>query len=298
MDRSKQKILLIGASGFTGARVLKALSQYDDVEVTCFLRKTSQKPEISNGFYQTAYGDLNDTRSLQKALEGQDGLIYAASLGFGHAPNVVKACEKENIHKAVFTSTTALLTKLNAPSKKTRKDAEKCIQKSKIHNWVIIRPTMIYGLKGDRNMERLLKYIQKFPVLFVPGSSKALQQPNHVDDVADALVKAFFSEKAKNKTYNISGKHPLTFKEVVETICVVTNNKIKVIHLPLKPLLFLLRLYEKLVKKPRIKAEQVLRLNENKNFSHDEAKKDFNYQPISFKKGVEMLYKSLNRKKG
>ena len=286
MTRKKEKICLIGASGFTGGRVLKALSARDDIEITCFLRKTSKKPEVSEGFYKTAYGTLEDIESIKAAMHGHDGLIYVASLGFGHAEGVIKACEESGIQKAVFTSTTAILTKLNAPSKKVRQAAEKAIQKCKIPRWVIIRPTMIYGLKGDRNMERLVKYICKFPVLFVPGASTSLQQPNHVDDVAKALVNAYFSNKTHNKIYNISGEKPITFHEVIETICHVTNRKIKIIHLPLKPLLFLLNILEKFIKNPPIKAEQLLRLNENKKFSHDEAKKDFDYQPISFKKGI------------
>lgn len=296
MTTKKQKILLIGASGFTGSRVLKKLLYNKNIEVTCFLRQSSKKPEVSEGFYKTAYGDLNDIESLTNALNGQDGLIYAASLGFGHVHNVIEACENLNIKKAIFTSTTAILTKLNAPSKKIREEAETAIQNSKIHNWVIVRPTMIYGLKGDRNMERLVKYIEKYPILFVPGTSNSLQQPNHVDDVANALVDSYLSSKAHNKIYNISGEKPIEFKSAVKIICQVSNQNIKIIHLPLKPLLWLTKKYEKCTKNPRIKAEQLLRLNENKSFSHEEAKKDFSYQPRSFKKGIEILYKSLKGK--
>jgi nucleoside-diphosphate-sugar epimerase len=292
----KHKILLIGASGFTGSRVLKKLMQKENLEVTCLLRPSSKKPEIETGFYKTVYGDLNDIDSLSRALNGQDGLIYVASLGFGHVHNIIMSCEKLNIQKAVFTSTTAILTQLNAPSKKVRKEAEQAIESSKIPNWIIIRPTMIYGLKGDRNMERLLKYVEKFPILFVPGSSKSLQQPNHVDDVANALVDAYLSSKTKNKTYNISGEKPLEFREIVEIICQILDRKIKIIHLPLKPLLWLTKQYAKFTKNPRIKPEQLLRLNENKAFSHEEAKNDFAYQPRSFKNGIELLYKSLKEK--
>ena len=35
-----------------------------------------------------------------------------------------------------------------------------------------------------------------------------------------------------------------------------------------------------------IKAEQVLRLNENKDFSYAEAQKDFGLSPLSFEEGI------------
>ena len=36
-----------------------------------------------------------------------------------------------------------------------------------------------------------------------------------------------------------------------------------------------------------IKAEQVLRLDQNKDFSYAEAQKDFGFSPLSFEEGVE-----------
>tara|TARA_R110000868_G_scaffold218576_1_gene468913 strand:+ start:62095 stop:63030 length:936 start_codon:yes stop_codon:yes gene_type:complete len=291
---SKQNILLIGSTGFTGGRVLNQLNVRDDVQITCMLRPHSTAPEINTGHCTIVRGDLNDIESIKAALSGKDGMIYVASLGFGHAGNIVTACEEMGIKKCVFTSTTALLTKLNASSKKVRLAAEKTISNSKLLNWTIVRPTMIYGLKGDRNMERLLKYIQKWPFLFVPGSANSLQQPNHVDDVASALIGAYFSPHSKNKIYNISGEKPLTFKDIVRTICEESGHKTRIISIPLTPCLWLLKPYEWLANKPRIKGEQLLRLNENKDFSHAEAQKDFDFKPKSFKTGIQQLIKSLN----
>jgi hypothetical protein len=50
----------------------------------------------------------------------------------------------------------------------------------------------------------------------------------------------------------------------------------------------LLKVYEKISRKPRLKAEQVLRLNENKDFPHDEASRDFGYNPLSFEEGMKL----------
>ncbi|MFT7144439.1 MAG: nucleoside-diphosphate-sugar epimerase [Alphaproteobacteria bacterium] len=289
----KQNILLVGATGFTGQRVLKFLCARDDTQVTCMLRKNSIPPEIEKGHYIVVRANLDDADSLKKALSGKDGMIYVASLGFGHAPSIVKACEDADIKKCVFTSTTAILTKLNASSKKVRLAAERSISTSKLLNWTIIRPTMIYGLKGDRNMERLVQYIKRWPVLFVPGSADALQQPNHVYDVANAIISAYFSKNTKNKTYNISGDKAISFRKIIKIITEVSTSKIKIIPLPLTPILWLLKPYELIASKPHIKAEQLRRLNENKNFSHAQAEKDFDFKPKSFKKGIEELIKSL-----
>ena len=37
----------------------------------------------------------------------------------------------------------------------------------------------------------------------------------------------------------------------------------------------------------KIKAEQILRLNENKDFSYAQAQKDFGFSPSSFEEGID-----------
>jgi hypothetical protein len=43
----------------------------------------------------------------------------------------------------------------------------------------------------------------------------------------------------------------------------------------------------------RIKEEQVLRLNENKDFSYAEAQKDFEFSPLLFEDGIKSELKSI-----
>ena len=43
----------------------------------------------------------------------------------------------------------------------------------------------------------------------------------------------------------------------------------------------------------KIKAEQVLRLNENKDFSYAEAQKDFWLSPLLFEEGIKVELSSL-----
>jgi hypothetical protein len=55
----------------------------------------------------------------------------------------------------------------------------------------------------------------------------------------------------------------------------------------------LLRFFERLHIPFPVKAEQVLRLNENKDFSYAEAQKDFGFNPWSFEEGIKSELKSL-----
>lgn len=283
-------ILLTGATGFLGEFVLAELVQRGH-EVTCFVRKTSNLNKIKQLNINYVYGELDDYKSICEALKEKDALINIASLGFGHAPNIVNACKEMKVKRSIFVSTTGIFTKLNPDSKGVRLAAEKMIKESNL-DYTIIRPTMIYGTPNDRNMWRLVKYLKRLPVLPILGSGNYLQQPVFVKDLAIAIVNAYEKNISIKKAYNISGAEPLTYNEVVDITGKALGKKVIKIHIPMKLSYNLLRIYEKITKKPKLKAEQVLRLNENKDFSFDEAKNDLGYKPLKFEDGIKLEIKS------
>lgn len=278
-------ILLTGATGFLGEFVLKELVNKGH-EVTCFIRKTSNIDLIKKLNVKYVYGELDDYKSICEALKGKDELINVASLGFGHAPNILNACEKMNVKRAIFVSTTGIFTKLNPASKTVRLEAERLIKESSLQ-YTIIRPTMIYGTSKDRNMFRLVKYLKKLSVIPVLGDGTYLQQPVYVKDLANAIVRVYENPISIKKAYNISGAKALNYNEVIDITAKTLGKKVVKIHIPMKLSYGLLKIYEKISKKPKLKAEQVLRLNENKDFSHEEAKLDLGYNPLSFEEGIK-----------
>jgi len=153
-----------------------------------------------------------------------------------------------------------------------------------------LRPTMIYGSPRDRNMWRLIRFMRYSPIvpIFGDGAHAYLQQPIYMDDVAQAVVSCLSNEKTIGESYNIAGKHPLTYNEVIDTIANQMNKGVWKIHVPSKPVVSLLTFFERMHIPFPIKAEQVLRLNEkNKDFSYAEAQKDFGFSPLAFEEGIK-----------
>lgn len=277
------KILVTGATGFTGQRVLPLLKGKGDIR--CFVRPNSNIQKIEKFGYEIAYGDLGDLSSLKRAMSECNVLINIASLGFGHTPEIVRVAGKVDIKRAIFISTTALFTQINTNSKSVRQQAEDCIKASKL-DWTILRPTMIYGAPGDRNMIRLVRFMDHSPLFPIFGTGNYLQQPVYVEDVAKSIVAVLFNEKTIQKEFNISGKFPHTFNEIIDLTAKALEKKVVKLHLPVRPFLLAFKLYEKLSKKPWIRCEQIIRLNEHKNFDYSAAKKIFGFDPISFQEGI------------
>ena len=280
------KIFVTGATGFTGSRVVPLLLK-SGYKVRCLYRASSDRSLLSQPEIEWALGDVSDSRSLTTAMQGTDALVNVASLGFGHADSIIYAAKTAGIQRAVFISTTAIFTQLNAPSKKVRVAAELAIETSGL-KYTILRPTMIYGSPSDRNMWRLIRFMRYSPISPVFGDGKYLQQPIYVDDVAQAMVSCLSNEITIGKSYNIAGKQALMYNDVIDTIAKQMNKRVWKIHVPAKPVVSLLRFFERIRIPFPIKAEQVLRLNENKDFSYAEAQKDFEFSPLSFEAGIRL----------
>jgi nucleoside-diphosphate-sugar epimerase len=285
------KIFVTGATGFTGSRVVPLLLK-NGFDVRCLYRASSDRSQLSQSEIEGALGDVSDSESLKSAMQGTDALVNIASLGFGHADSIIRAAKDAGIQRAVFISTTAIFTQLNAPSKKVRVAAELAVETSGL-DYTILRPTMIYGTSRDRNMWRLIKFMRLSPIVPIFGDGKYLQQPIYVDDVASAVLGALKADITIGKSYNIAGNHALTYNEVIETIAKAMNKRVWKFHVPSKPVVSLLKLFEKIHIPFPIKAEQVLRLNENKDFSYAEASRDFGFNPLSFEEGIRMECKVL-----
>ena len=282
------KVFVTGGTGFTGSYVLPLLLK-NGYQVRCLYRQGSDRsaPLRAQPEIEWALGDLSDSQRLSASMQGTDALVNIASLGFGHADSILGAAKDAGIQRAVFVSTTAIFTQLNASSKRVRLAAETAIENSGLSH-TILRPTMIYGSSRDRNMWRLIRFIRYSPVVPVFGDGNYLQQPIYVGDVAQAMVSSLCNDRTIGKSYNIAGKHPLTYNQVIDTVAGQMNRPVWKVHIPSVPVVGLLKFFECLHIPFPIKAEQVLRFNENKNFNYSEAEEDFGFSPLSFEEGISL----------
>ncbi|RJP47029.1 MAG: NAD-dependent epimerase/dehydratase family protein [Anaerolineaceae bacterium] len=280
------KVLVTGATGFTGSRLVPLLLK-SGFQVRAFVRPTSDRSPLSTLTVEWVTGDLSNPETLTAALRGVDALVNIASLGFGHVDSILRSAKEAGVKRGIFISTTAIFTRLNAGSKSIRLAAEEAIQASGL-DYTILRPTMIYGSPRDRNMWRLIRFLRYSPVIPIFGDGESLQQSIFVDDVAQAVLLALQNDATIRKSYNIAGKAPLTYNQVIDTVSSALGRRVWKLHIPYMPIVRFLQFTEKIRLRLPIKAEQVLRLNEDKAFSYQEAQKDLGFSPRSFEEGIGM----------
>lgn len=286
------RLLITGGSGFLGRHVLvEAVGRGH--EVVALTRSAAAASVVTKLGARPVSGDLDVPAELGGVftLARCDVLVNLASLGFGHAPAIVAAARDAGIGRAIFVSTTAVTTALPAPAKQVRLAAEQLIRTSGLA-WTILRPTMIYGAPGDRNLSRLLVALCRVPVLPVPGGLH-LQQPVHVADVANAVLRAAERPQTAGCRYDVAGPAPLTFASLLRIAASAVSSRTWFLPVPMAPVIAAAWGYEQLSLRPRISVEQLRRLAEDKAFAIDDAVRDLDYQPRPFPVGIRAEAQAL-----
>ena len=142
-------------------------------------------------------------------------------------------------------------------------------------------------------MARLLQLLSRSPVVPLPGGGRRLQQPVHVDDLAAGIVAALTTPAASKQAYDLAGPDAISLRQIVEEAAAAVGRRSLIVPVPLQPAILSAHVYERLSSRPRIKAEQLERLAEDKAFNISQARADLDYDPRPFSAGIAQEWEQL-----
>lgn len=289
-------ILITGFTGNTGSFVLERLiKEYNASDIIGITR---------NGNFHNQYGIQIENTALENSEELRrvfqkysiSRIIHIANIRY--SPIIMQLADEYKVDKVVLVHTTGVYSKYRDYSTLYKEIEQKILISSyKNTNYVILRPTMIYGNERDHNMHKLIKFLRKFPVFPVFGNGSALMQPVHVEDLADAISKAHSQDGINNEDFDLSGGSVVEYKEVLKLISDGLNKKVLFLFIPIKFAIFSAKIYNKLFKRAIITVEQVERLQEDKAYPNDKARSLLGWTPRNFDEGIRQEIELLKAKK-
>jgi len=156
-------------------------------------------------------------------------------------PECFNLFESYDAKRIVALSSTSRFTKLASPDSSEKDVAHHLLEgenqfirwaERKGIEWIILRPTLIYGYGRDKNITAIAGFIKRFGFFPLLGAAKGLRQPIHADDVAKACLQVLSKKSIVNKDYNISGAEVLTYREMVERIFTALGKKKRIVSIP------------------------------------------------------------------
>ncbi|WMD19383.1 NAD-dependent epimerase/dehydratase family protein [Achromobacter seleniivolatilans] len=148
--------------------------------------------------------------------------------------------------------------------------------------YVILRPTLIYGGEHDGNVSEISRFIRRFGLFPVFGAARGLRQPVKAADIAAASVAALMAPVAANQAYNLSGGETLTYREMVARVFTSLGLRPRILTVPLGVFRLALTLARRLPRYRHWTVGMAQRMNEDLVFPHDDARRDLGYRPSAF----------------
>ena len=145
---------------------------------------------------------------------------------------------------------------------------------------------MIFGLKNDNNIEKIIKWLKKFPIFPVIGNGKTLYQPIHYFDLRDIIIKVFKTGNLEGKKIIIGGKESIEYQEMINIIKQKINSKSFVIKLPQNFIYIIVKIINSILR-VNLPIEQIQNAHIHRNIDNNEAIKILNYEPKSFETRLE-----------
>ena len=248
-------ILVTGATGFIGRHLTAALSK--NYSVRCLVRKSSDTSVLKNFNIEIVYGDLLDKNSLHPALDGIDLVYHLAGEVYSRrkvdyykgnvvaTQNLLEACKETGTKKIVFLSsvgvykpvtTKTLLTEESECEPitfygKTKLHAEELIKEYNVP-WVIVRAPVVYGPHQPSVLNKFFTNALNKKKAYLIGDGDNLRSLCFVDNLIEGLISLSIRPDIERKTYILSDSSPYTFNGIIETVCSVTKDRIKIKYLP------------------------------------------------------------------
>ena len=234
------KILLTGATGYIGKRILPILIE-EGHEVVCCVRDVDRfsPPESLKSKIQVIEIDLLDKNSLTKIPKDIDGayyLVHSMSTSSNYdklekdsAINFREAINDTNIKHVIYLSG-IINDKSLSKHLSSRKNVEVELSKGK-YNFTSLRAGIIIGA-GSASFEIIRDLVEKLPIMVTPKWLNTRSQPIGVGDVIDFLVKSLFNPKTYNQDFDIGGPDILSYKDMLLKFGEARNLKRSIFIIP------------------------------------------------------------------
>ena len=235
------KILLTGATGYIGKRLLPLLMENGN-EVVCCVRDKARltvDPDWADRI-KVIEVDFLQKKSLKEIPKNIDGAYYlvhsmtSTAKGFDLAEAISAHNLKDYLNTTKIKHVVYLSGIANDPhlSKHlaSRKNVED-ILKDGNYNFTTLRAGIIIG-SGSASFEIMRNLVEKLPVMIAPHWLLTRSQPIAIRDVLYCLEKVLFKEECFNKNYDIGGPDVMTYKEMLAELARIRGLNRRIYALP------------------------------------------------------------------
>ncbi len=218
----KTRVLITGATGYIGGRLLRLL-ETEGFPVRCVTRR----PESLQGRVAPSTtivaGDLLDADSLQRAMSGVHTAYYlvhsmGTSSGFEEADRRVAerfgaAARAQGVQRIIYLGGLGDSSGNLSPHLRSRQEVGEILRQSGVPV-VEFRASIVLG-SGSLSFEMIRALVERLPIMITPCWVNICAQPIAIQDVLQYLRAALDLSAGESAVYEIGGPDRVTYGELM-----------------------------------------------------------------------------------
>jgi len=215
-------ILLTGATGYIGGRLLKAL-EAEGRRVRCLARRPEfLQPRVAAST-EVVKGDCLAPATLAPAMRGVQTAYYLVhSMGSGSdfeaedrraAENFARAAREAGVERIIYLGGLGDQSAELSRHLRSRQEVGEILRSSGVPV-MEFRASVILG-SGSLSFEMIRALVDRLPVMIFPRWVSTLAQPIAIEDVVAYLMEALELAGSESRTFEIGGADQVSYAEIM-----------------------------------------------------------------------------------
>lgn len=300
------KILLTGATGYIGKRLLPVLIEKGH-QVICCVRDKNRFP--SEGIYKhpnisvfevdflksdQTYDSIKDIDVAYYLIHSMNSKIKDFSkLEETSAKNFIRLLKQTTVRQIIYLGGITNEQKLSEHLA-SRKKVEEILSQSKIP-LTTIRAGIVVG-SGSASFEIIRDLVEKLPIMIAPKWLNTKHQPIAIRNVLEYLTGVLLMEETYNKSFDVGGPDVLSYKEMLLQFAEVRGLKRIIITVPIMtPRLSSYWLYLVTATSYTLAVNLVNSMKVEIKAKDNTLEKMLGIKPISYKEAVRLAFQRIEQ---
>jgi uncharacterized protein YbjT (DUF2867 family) len=246
MTEMSGKILVTGATGFVGGRLLHALTARG-LKIRCLVRSPEKLRErlFPEEEVEIVEGDLLEAETLDRVLEGIEVAYYMVHSMGGRtigenkvfaerdrsaAGNFVQAADRAGLQRIIYLGGLGETGDKLSKHLASRQEVGEILSSGQAKTTILRAPNIMGA--GGAPFEMLRFLVERLPVMVCPKWIETRAQPIDIRDMVDYLLGCLREPATAGLSLDVGGPEILTYRDMMEIYARVRGLKRIIITVP------------------------------------------------------------------